>query len=127
MLYLLDANVLIRADEEYYGFDLVPQFWDWLFSQCQAGHVKMPLEIWQEVCGSRTQLGQWINDKDVKARTNETPLLIRTNGQSTNSCGFEVRGGCDAQWPRSDGGFRHLAGRGPDVVAGEVDMLPAQR
>lgn len=61
------------------------------------------------------------------ARTNETPLLIRTNGQSTNSCGFEVRGGCDAQWPRSDGGFRHLAGRGPDVIAGEVDMLPAQR
>lgn len=67
MLYLLDANVLIRADEEYYGFDLVPQFWDWLLSQCQAGHVKMPLEIWQEVCGSRTQLGKWINDKDVKA------------------------------------------------------------
>ena len=67
MLYLLDANVLIRADEDYYGFDLVPQFWDWLFAQCGAGHVKMPLEIWQEVCGSRTQLGQWINDKDVKA------------------------------------------------------------
>ena len=67
MLYLLDANVLIRADEDYYGFDLVPQFWDWLYSQCTAGNVKMPLEIWQEVCGSRTQLGKWINDKDVKA------------------------------------------------------------
>lgn len=67
MLYLLDANVLIRAEEDYYGFEQVPQFWDWLFDQCQAGTVKMPLEIWREVSGSRTQLGIWINDADVKA------------------------------------------------------------
>lgn len=66
MLYLLDANVLIRADEDYYGFDQVPQFWQWLYAQCQAGNIKMPLEIWQEVAGSRTQLGEWINDGDVK-------------------------------------------------------------
>ncbi len=66
MLYLLDANVLIRADEDYYGFDQVPQFWDWLYAECQAGIVKMPLEIWQEVSGSRTQLGKWINDATVK-------------------------------------------------------------
>jgi hypothetical protein len=66
LLYLLDANVLIRADEDYYGFDQVPQFWDWLFEQCQAGTVKMPLEIWQEVAGSRTKLGEWINDVAVK-------------------------------------------------------------
>ena len=66
MLYLIDANVLIRADEDYYGFEQVPQFWDWLFEQCQAGTIKMPLEIWQEVSGSRTQLGKWINDAAVK-------------------------------------------------------------
>ncbi len=66
MLYLLDANVLIRADEDYYGFEQVPQFWDWLFAECKADRIKMPLEIWQEVSGSRTQLGRWINDADVK-------------------------------------------------------------
>ncbi len=27
----------------------------------------MPLEIWQEVSGSRSQLGTWINDAGVKA------------------------------------------------------------
>jgi Domain of unknown function (DUF4411) len=66
LLYLLDANVLIRADEDYYGFEQVPQFWDWLFEQCQAGAIKMPLEIWQEVAGSHTKLGEWINDTAVK-------------------------------------------------------------
>jgi hypothetical protein len=67
LLYLIDANCLIQAEEDYYGFDQVPQFWDWLFKQCEAATIKMPLEIWQEVSGSRTRLGQWINDANVKA------------------------------------------------------------
>jgi hypothetical protein len=66
MLYLIDANCLIQAEQDYYGFEQVPQFWDWLLKQCEAGTIKMPLEIWQEVCGSRTRLGQWLNDGSVK-------------------------------------------------------------
>ncbi len=27
-LYLVDANVLIRAHEDYYPLDRIPQFWD---------------------------------------------------------------------------------------------------
>ncbi len=29
-MYLLDANVFIDAKNRYYGFDIVPAFWDWL-------------------------------------------------------------------------------------------------
>lgn len=66
MLYLLDANTLIDAEEFYYGFDQVPQFWDWLLSECSAGRVKMPYEIWLEIQGSTNELGKWINDPFTK-------------------------------------------------------------
>jgi hypothetical protein len=52
-LYLLDANVLIRAHEDYYPVDRIPQFWAWLLTQAEAGAVKMPLQIYNEVAPSR--------------------------------------------------------------------------
>ena len=30
VLYLLDANVLIDANRDYYPVARVPEFWDWL-------------------------------------------------------------------------------------------------
>lgn len=51
MLYLLDANVLIRAHADYYAIDRVPQFWDWLLHHAHNGRVKVPLEIFDEVAG----------------------------------------------------------------------------
>lgn len=67
MLYLLDANVLIRAHEDYYPIDRVPQFWEWLIEQAGAGHVKMPFEIHDEIAVSNGPLKDWIVDRDVKA------------------------------------------------------------
>ena len=40
MLYLIDANVLIRAHEDYYALDRVPQFWEWLEQQALADRIK---------------------------------------------------------------------------------------
>jgi hypothetical protein len=60
LLYLLDANVLIRAHEDYYGIDQVPQFWDWLLEVAKADQVKMPFEIYQEIAISNGPLCSWI-------------------------------------------------------------------
>ena len=49
MLYLLDANVLITANNLYYPIDRVPEYWDWLCYMGTLGHVKMPFEIFEEV------------------------------------------------------------------------------
>jgi hypothetical protein len=49
MLYLLDANVLITAHNQYYPVEGVPQFWIWLAQMGNAGLVKMPLENYEEV------------------------------------------------------------------------------
>ena len=49
MLYLLDANVLIDANRDYYPIERVPEFWDWLQAMGELGHVKIPLEIYEEI------------------------------------------------------------------------------
>jgi hypothetical protein len=49
MLYLLDANVLITANNFYYPIDRVPEYWEWLAHMGTLGYVKMPFEIFEEV------------------------------------------------------------------------------
>ena len=68
MLYLLDANVLIRAHEDYYPIDRVPQFWNWLLVVADAGQVKMPFEIHNEIAISKGLLRDWICETDTKRK-----------------------------------------------------------
>ena len=49
VLYLLDANVLIDANRDYYPIERVPEFWDWLTEIGRLGRVKIPLEIYEEI------------------------------------------------------------------------------
>ena len=49
MLYLLDANVLITAHDEYYPIDRIPQFWEWIVDHSEKGSIKMPYEMIAEV------------------------------------------------------------------------------
>ena len=72
MLYLLDANVLITAHNSYYPIDGVPEFWDWIIYQANAGTLKIPLEIYEEIKDGGTDeekdlLFGWIIRTDVKA------------------------------------------------------------
>lgn len=66
MLYLLDANVLIRAHEDYYGIHQVPQFWDWLKILAERGSVKMPFEIHDEIAISNGVLKEWITSEEIR-------------------------------------------------------------
>ena len=66
MLYLLDANVLIRAHEDYYPLDRVRPFWDWLIAEAAAGHTKMPFEIYDEIASASGPLKDWIAKSEVK-------------------------------------------------------------
>ena len=65
-LYLLDANVLIRAHADYYPIDRIKPFWEWLLEVARAGKVKMPREIYNEVARSPDLLGQWLRRTDVR-------------------------------------------------------------
>jgi hypothetical protein len=76
LLCLLDANVLIRAHEDYYGLEQVPQFWEWLLEKASAGSVKMPFEIHDEIATANGPLPAWIRQEPVK-----TALILQEEVQ----------------------------------------------
>ena len=65
MLYLLDANVMIRAHEDYYPIDRIPQFWNWLINQGHNGTVKVPFEIYGEIAVSTGPLHDWLTESST--------------------------------------------------------------
>lgn len=65
VLYLLDANVLIRAHEDYYPIDRIPQFWAWLAALGNNGIAKVPYEIYGEISVSAGPLHDWLIDLSV--------------------------------------------------------------
>lgn len=71
MLYLLDASVLITAKDNYYPIDVVPEFWEWIEFMAASGHMKMPIEIFEEIKdgpkdGEKDLLYAWIQLESVK-------------------------------------------------------------
>jgi len=78
MMYLLDANVLIRADADFYPLDQIPQFWEWLIKRGDSGEVKIPLEIHAEIAVGAGHLSRWVRENDVK-----TALLLNEKPDST--------------------------------------------
>ena len=73
MLYLLDANTLINAKNDFYQFDRVPEFWDWLVYHGEQGNIKISVEIYDEFrdtknsAGKKDALAEWADLQNVKA------------------------------------------------------------
>jgi hypothetical protein len=65
-LYLIDANVPIRAHGDYYPIDRIGPFWEWLLAEAEADRVKMPRQIYDEVAKSTDLLGQWLRRPEVR-------------------------------------------------------------
>lgn len=66
MIYLLDANVLITANRQYYPIDRIPDFWYWIVDQGIAGHIKIVDEVYEEVTGGNDGLTAWASQEEVK-------------------------------------------------------------
>jgi hypothetical protein len=66
LLYLLDANVLIDANRDYYPLSRVPEFWEWLAHYSATGQVKLPVEVYEEIRDGKDDLGIWARDNLVK-------------------------------------------------------------
>ena len=64
MLHLLDANVLITANRDYYPLERVPEFWEWLVHHGANGRVKMPIEMVEEIREGTDYLAAWLSERD---------------------------------------------------------------
>ena len=83
-LYLLDADVLIRAKNTYYQLNRVPEFWNWLSDNALAGSIKIPRQIFEEIAvhpvDQRDDLEEWVREREGYLVLNEevnTDLLNR--------------------------------------------------
>lgn len=78
MLYLLDANVLITAERDYYRIGQVPEFWGWLVHHARQGNIKMPQEMVEEILKGRKDndpLLDWLKSEGVQdALTLDEPV-----------------------------------------------------
>lgn len=110
-MYLLDANVLIRADADFYALDRIPQFWDWLIEQGELGQVKIPVEIHHEIAAGSDPLADWVSDKDVKdallLNEQPDPALVQR----------ALNDGYQSQDPRFNDGELQKIGRDAFLVA----------
>ncbi len=75
MLYLLDANVLIDADRDYYPIERVPEFWEWLVYNARIQRVKIPQEMYDDIlAGSKSEsddLIRWMKGNSQVLRLDE--------------------------------------------------------
>lgn len=113
MLYLIDASMLITANNSYYPVDSVPEFWEWLLHQAHQGNVKMPLEIYEEIKegpadGEKDLLFAWIQSPEVKAA-----LILE---EEVNP-GFVARALTDGYAPDLTDDEIEVIGRDPFLVA----------
>ena len=76
MLYLLDANVSITANNFYYPIDRVPEYWEWLAYMGSQGHVKMPFEIFEEVKDGPDDAEKDLLFAWLQENTNKQALLL---------------------------------------------------
>jgi hypothetical protein len=91
MLYLLDANVLITASNSYYPIDQVPEFWSWLQHQAASGHVKIPIEVMEEVRVGRRDndpLLDWISEDENADALQLEEVVNATLVQQVVSTGY---------------------------------------
>ncbi len=66
MIYLLDANVLIDANRDYYPLKRVTEFWEWLVFKGNEGIVKIPIEMYEEIIEGKDDLALWMKSNEVK-------------------------------------------------------------
>jgi hypothetical protein len=68
MLYLLDANVLITANSNYYPRDQIPEFWSWVHYQASSNRIKIPREILEEIKAGKDEdpLLDWICTPEIE-------------------------------------------------------------
>lgn len=93
MAYLLDANVLIRAKNDYYGFDFCPGFWDWLETMDAAGVVHSVEAVYNELTAGDDELSEWAREHKgffLPTTSAELVSIAAVNRWAINSSDYEA-------------------------------------
>ncbi len=72
MKFLIDADVLIRAKNDYYGFDICPGFWKWLLIKHAEGLLFSIDKVKDDINQGKDELKKWANSDAAKGFFLET-------------------------------------------------------
>jgi hypothetical protein len=64
-VYILDTNVLIDANRDYYPLSVVPEFWEWIVYMGTHGKVKTIIDVFEELRVGDDELSSWAKRADV--------------------------------------------------------------
>ncbi len=80
MLYLLDSNVLITANDTYYELERIRPFWDWIHAEAKRNVVKMPQEMLDEITPASEDFRLWLatNLADLSIPEVPRPSLVQS-------------------------------------------------
>ncbi|MDE2684479.1 MAG: DUF4411 family protein [Chloroflexota bacterium] len=61
MAYAVDSNGFIQANNQYYGMDFCPAYWDWLLTNYHAGLVISIDRVYSEIQAHQDSLANWVS------------------------------------------------------------------
>lgn len=66
MAYVLDADVLIRANRDHYSLEMAPGFWDWLIQANGDGRLYSIRQVRDELTVGDDDLAQWAGHDGIQ-------------------------------------------------------------
>jgi hypothetical protein len=100
--FWMDSDVLIRAKNEHYAFDIAPGFWEIIKRSAQGGKVCCPSSVRDEIARGGDELSKWANgerdtdlfvepDKDIQNKYSTIAEYVEKN-YSTAQAKFFLTG-----------------------------------
>ncbi len=83
-MYLLDADIFIKAKNEAYGLDFCPAFWDWLLLGHSRGFLGSVAAIKNELLAGQDELARWAKAAPSGFFLQPTSSVLGVLGQITN-------------------------------------------
>lgn len=79
LLDFLDSSSVISVHDSYYGYDRVPEFWEWLYFQSRKDVCKIPPSVYLEIRPENKKFDKWIksNKENLVLRKKESLELVR--------------------------------------------------
>ena len=80
--YLIDTNVVIRAKNEHYGFNICPGFWRWLDNEHAARKIFSVHRVYDEIVSGKDELVEWAKQRRgffLKPRHGLAASLVRVS------------------------------------------------
>lgn len=121
-MHLVDANILIDAENRYHAFDIAPGFWAWLEQAHRSGVLISIDAVRDEILAGEDELAEWTRDHrdfflpvDQRTVRNIAPLSAWAARQGYKSAALREFTSDQADFLL----IAHAAGHGDIVVTNE--------